>query len=46
MTTGLVHPGGMNLLWRDRDRAELPITFGGDHAHGFGIAGQTVGVHG
>ena len=23
-----------------------PITFGGDHAHSFGIAGQAVGVHG
>jgi len=43
---GLVHLGAMNLLRRDRDRAPLPITFGGDHAHGFGIAGQDVGVHG
>ncbi len=46
MTTGLVHPGAMNLLWRDRDRAELPIAFGGNHARSFGIAGQAVGVHG
>ena len=46
VTTGLVHLGAMDLLRRDRDRGPPPITFGGDHAHGFGIASQDVGVHG